>query len=59
MFSNISNKDLPVKRNKKKGKYKKVRIAHNNLKGTSIEERPEHIEKKRRIWSLGNGLCSR
>lgn len=46
VFSNISNKDLPVKRNKKKGKYKKVRIAHNNLKGTSIEERPEHIETR-------------
>ena len=46
VFANISNKDLPIKKNKKKGNYKKVRIAHKNLKGTSIEERPEHIETR-------------
>lgn len=46
VFANISNKDLPIKRNKKKGKYNKVRIAHNNLKGTSIEERPKNIETR-------------
>ena len=46
VFANITNKDLPVKKNKKKGNYKKVRIAHKNLKGTSIEERPEHIETR-------------
>ena len=44
VFANISNKDLPVKRNKRKRKYTKVRITHKNLKGTSIEERPKHIE---------------
>lgn len=38
IFANISNKDLPVKKNKKKGTYRKVKIAHKNLKGTSIEE---------------------
>lgn len=47
IFLNLTNKDLPVKsRKKKKSSYKKVRIAHNNLKGSSIEERPEHIEKR-------------
>ena len=46
VFANITNKDLPVKKNKKKGTYKKVKIAHKNLKGTSIEERPESIEKR-------------
>lgn len=46
VFANITNKDLPVKRDKKKGTYRKVKIAHKNLKGTSIEERPESIEKR-------------
>lgn len=46
VFVNITNKDLPVKKDKKKGSYKKVKIAHKNLKGTSIEERPEEIEKR-------------
>lgn len=46
VFANITNKDLPVKRSKKKGAYKKVKIAHRNLKGTSIEERPSYIEKR-------------
>jgi IS30 family transposase len=41
MFANISNKDLPVKRNQKKRDYKRVRkVALNNTKGRSIEERP-------------------
>lgn len=44
IFVNISNKDLPVKRNKKTRNYKKVKVSLNNLKGTSIEERPEGIE---------------
>lgn len=46
IFANISNKDLPVKCDKKKRGYQQVRIAHKNLKGTSIEERPEHIENR-------------
>lgn len=46
VFLNITNKDLPVKKNKKKGTYNKVQIVHKNLKGTSIEERPESIEKR-------------
>lgn len=46
VFANITNRDLPVKRNKKKGTYRKVKIAHKNLKGTSIEERPEVVDKR-------------
>jgi len=46
VIANITNKNLPVKRNKKKGTYHQVRIAQKNLKGTSIEERPAHIESR-------------
>ena len=46
VFANITNKDLPVKKNGKKGNYRKVKIAHKNLKGTSIEERPAKVEKR-------------
>lgn len=46
VFIKLTNKDLPVKRNKKKGNYQKVRIAHKNLKGTSIEERPKEIANR-------------
>ncbi|MGL6064577.1 MAG: hypothetical protein ACRC0S_05795 [Fusobacteriaceae bacterium] len=44
IFIGISNKDLPVKKNKKKRKYRKVRLAYNNIKGTSIEERPKEVD---------------
>jgi IS30 family transposase len=46
VFLNLTNKDLPVKREGKKRDYKKVKIAHKNLKGTSIEERPEKIDSR-------------
>jgi len=46
VFANISNKDLPVKKNKKKGMYRKTKIAHKNLRGTSIEEIPQEVEKR-------------
>lgn len=46
IFVNITNKDLPVKKNGKKGTYRKVKIARKNLKGTSIEERPAEVEKR-------------
>ncbi len=45
LFLNISNKDLPVKKNNKR-KYNQTRTAANNSKGTSISERPEHIENR-------------
>jgi len=47
IFLNISNKDLPVKKNGKKRKYRQIRkVALNNLKGRSIEERPESVETR-------------
>ncbi len=46
VFLNLTNKDLPVKRDGKKREYKKVKIAHKNLKGTSIEERPPEVENR-------------
>lgn len=54
VFANISNKDLPVKKDRKKGNYRKVKIAHKNLKGTSIEERPESVEGRKEYghWEM-------
>lgn len=46
VFLNLTNKDLPVKRGNKKRDYKKVKIPHKNLKGTSIEERPPEIDNR-------------
>lgn len=46
VFLNLTNKELPVKKNGVKRDYKKVKISHKNLKGTSIEERPEEVENR-------------
>ena len=46
VFAKITNKDLPVKRNGKKRGYSSTRVAHNNLKGTSIELRPAVVETR-------------
>ena len=46
MFLNLTNKDLPVKKEGKKRDYKKIKIPHKNLKGTSIEERPPEIDDR-------------
>lgn len=46
VFLNVSNKDLPVKKTGIKRNYKKVKIPHKNLKGTSIEERPKEVDKR-------------
>jgi len=46
-FLRLSNDDLPIKRTKKKRAYKRVRkVALNNTKGRSIEERPSEIESR-------------
>ena len=54
LFLNISNKDLPVKKNGKKRNYKKIRQAYNNTKGTSISERSEEIETRGEVgnWEM-------
>jgi IS30 family transposase len=46
VFLNLTNRDLPVKKEGKKRDYKKVKIAHKNLKGTSIEERPPEVNNR-------------
>jgi IS30 family transposase len=46
VFLTLTNKDLPVKKEGKKRDYKKVKIPHKNLKGTSIEERPPEVDKR-------------
>jgi len=46
VFLNLTNKDLPVKKEGKKRDYKKVKISHKNLKGTSIEERPLEVDNR-------------
>lgn len=47
VFLNLSNKDLPVKREGAKRGYRQVRrVALNNLKGRSIEARPESVETR-------------
>jgi len=47
VFLELTNKHLPVKKDGKKRTYNKVRkIALNNIKGTSIEERSPDIENR-------------
>ena len=54
LFLNISNKDLMVKKNGKKRGYNKVRQALNNVRGTSISERPESVDKRDEVghWEM-------
>lgn len=46
LFAGISNKDLPVKRDVRKRHKRIRRKAYINLKGKSIEQRPEHVETR-------------
>ena len=47
IFLKLSNKELPVKREGEKRKYKPIRtVALNNTKGRSIEDRPPGIENR-------------
>jgi len=54
LFPNLSNKDLPVKKTRKKRNYNRVKTAVNNSKGTSISERPEKIEEREEFghWEM-------
>lgn len=53
LFLHLTNKDLPVKRNKT-AKYKKVKKAKRAAAGTSIEKRPEEIESREEFghWEM-------
>lgn len=45
IFLRLTNKNLPVKRNKKR-RYRKIRCAKRASAGDSIERRPKEIEKR-------------
>lgn len=45
LFLHLTNKDLPVKRNKKNKPYNKVKQARPS-KGDSIEQRPDEVENR-------------
>ena len=64
IFLNITNKDLPVKKDGKKRRYRKTgAVARNNLKGRSIEERPMEIKSREepKHWEMdcvvGKGIA--
>jgi IS30 family transposase len=54
LFLGISNKDLPVKKDGRKRNYRKVRQAITNTKGTSISDRPKHVDDREEIghWEM-------
>lgn len=54
LFPNLTNKDLPVKRHRKKRNYNQVRTATNHRFGTSISERPKEIEDRKEYghWEM-------
>ena len=54
LFPNLTNKDLPVKKNGKKRDYSRIRTASTNSRGTSISERPAEIEERKEFghWEM-------
>lgn len=46
VFTQLTNKDLPIKRNERKRIYQRVKVTLKNLKGSSIDERPKEIENR-------------
>lgn len=55
LFLNITEKDLPMKaKRKKNGETNNRKIALNNIKGTSIEERPKEIRERKEYghWEM-------
>ena len=46
LFPNLTNKDLPVKKQVKKRGYHHIRTAITNRKGTSISECPREVENR-------------
>ena len=54
-FHRLTNKNLPVKRNKSQRVYKKIgTVAKNNVKGRSIEQRPQWINERKEVghWEM-------
>ena len=57
----ITNKDLPIRRNKKRHKKKAVRVQKRDIAGTSIEDRPEDILTREEFghWEMDSVIGSR
>ena len=54
-FYKITNKNLPIKRNKTHRRYKKIsKVAKNNITGRSIEERDSKINNREEVghWEM-------
>jgi IS30 family transposase len=47
VFANITNKDLPVKKNGKKGTYRRVKIAHKNPKALVLRKDLQKLKRER------------
>jgi IS30 family transposase len=61
-FLNLTNKSLPVKRDGKRRAYRNIRkVALNNLKGRSIEDRPESAQSREEYghWEMDCVVGSR
>ena len=60
IFFRLTNKDLPVKANRKRG-YRKVKEAARPPKGDSIEKRPEEIAKRETFghWEMDTVVSAR
>ena len=60
LFPHLTNKELPVKRNKK-SKKKKVRVQKRDSAGKSIEERPDEILKREEFghWEMDSVIGMR
>jgi IS30 family transposase len=60
VFSRLTNKDLPIRGNKKRG-YRQVRTAANPPQGESIEKRPEEIAARSAFghWEMDTVVSKR
>lgn len=60
-FTHITNKDLPIRRNKKRHKKKAVRVQKRDIAGTSIEDRPEDILTREEFghWEMDSVIGAR
>lgn len=54
LFLNVTNKDLPCKKDTPANAYKAVRPSYKNLKGKSIEKRPKSVYERSEFghWEL-------
>lgn len=60
-FLNVSDNDLIVKRKKRKNNKRKSKVSTHNLKGRSIEKRPDEIMERKEFghWEMDTVVGSR